>query len=750
MSKVLIYGDTSANIVDGSSIWLASITTVMSRVFDEVHVLLKFPPQSEVLLGPLRALEGVTLHPPVPEQPPGVAPPQAAIATQAQQIISEVGADAVLVRGLEACLAFSEHAELSKRLWSYVTDLPFPPRRLSANGRNRLNRLARKSRRMFSQTEAARSYLEAIAPVAAGKTLLMPPMVPDEAFRDSERHTESQTLQLVYAGKFAREWHTYEMLDLPRALRDLGMDAELTVVGDKYNRDANDPEWPTRMRDRLRREDADPDSGVRWLGNLPRTEAIALMARADVGIGWRSERLDSSLEISTKVLEYGAAGAAPLLNETLDHRELFTDAYPLFVRGRDTVRDVAEKILAAAPHLDRARALAMQVSQKHAMAKAAQRLRDDFEAGGVLVSGTSAATSLAWQGKGKREVLVASHDLKFFGEVLDAYEGESDLDVRLDAWRTLHHHNEQESQRLLSTADVVVCEWAGPNLVWYSRRVGPHQRLIARLHGFELRGGPWLRDIVFDNVDALIVVSEHYKNMAIAKLGVAPEKVHVVPNMLNTSDLTRAKRTGAQFRLGLVGWVPFLKRPDRAVDLLEALLEQDDRYTLHIRGRAPWEYPHYWNNALERQVYLELFQRLGSERLREHVVFEGFGADMASWLRKIGVILSPSDHESFHLAPAEGMASGAYPIVWERQGASDVFGPEYVHADTASAVDRVLGLRDEMMWREAAGLAADVAVARWDSQALQRQWIDLARGEPTLSNPQQFPSGDRTSHAIRQ
>ena len=39
------------------------------------------------------------------------------------------------------------------------------------------------------------------------------------------------------------------------------------------------------------------------------------------------------------------------------------------------------------------------------------------------------------------------------------------------------------------------------------------------------------------------------------------------------------------------------------------------------------------------------------------------GPDVASWLRRVGLVLSTSDDESFHLAPAEGMASGAVPAL---------------------------------------------------------------------------------------
>ena len=86
----------------------------------------------------------------------------------------------------------------------------------------------------------------------------------------------------------------------------------------------------------------------------------------------------------------------------------------------------------------------------------------------------------------------------------------------------------------------------------------------------------------------------------------------------------------------------------------------DPRFTLHIRGRMPWEYPYVWQKAGEREAYLAFFEEFGgSSLLADHVALEPFGADMGSWLRKVGFVLSPSTSESFHLAPVEGMASGS-------------------------------------------------------------------------------------------
>ena len=51
---------------------------------------------------------------------------------------------------------------------------------------------------------------------------------------------------------------------------------------------------------------------------------------------------------------------------------------------------------------------------------------------------------------------------------------------------------------------------------------------------------------------------------------------------------------------------------------------------------------------------------------------------MAAWLRKVGWVLSLSDDESFHLAPAEGMASGAVPLVRPWPARRPIYADEWI------------------------------------------------------------------------
>lgn len=327
--------------------------------------------------------------------------------------------------------------------------------------------------------------------------------------------------------------------------------------------------------------------------------------------------------------------------------------------------------------------------------------------------------------KTARRVLMAGHDFKFAGELLDVLARRDDIELRADHWTAQNSQDEQLSHKLLAWADVIFCEFASNNAVWYSWEKKPGQTLIVRFHGYEL-WSPWIQDVNLAKVDKIVFVSEFYRDKVVGELGWPREKTAVMPNVVDVLDLSRPKHHDARFHLGIAGIVPILKRPDRALDLLERLLESDDRYALHIRGRAPWEYGWMWQNDDVRDAYEAFYERLASNpSLCRRVSFEDFGPDMGRWFQKIGWMLSPSFRETFHLAPVEGMASGAVPVVWQREGAKEIFGSDWVHEDTTAAAQYIERANAEATTFKRLSEAAQGRAMRFDALENGRDWIRL-------------------------
>ena len=584
------------------------------------------PITNDRLLTRIANRDDVVIHQPVTAEGAPTMTQDEAVA-RLEDVVAGVGASVLIVRGQAMCHKAAQSDALSPILWSYITDFHFPASIITPLEVERLRYIAQRSRRLFMQTEDSRSYVESIVPEAPGKTLVMNPTVPDDFFVDLDTPREPGPLRLIYAGKFAPDWRTLEMLHLPAGLAERGVDSTLTMVGDKIG--GADYAWHVLMDEALHNLPAN----VTWAGGLPREQALELVRQHDVGLSWRAANLDASLEISTKMLEYAASGTPPVLNRTRAHEALLGADYPLMLDD-DSEDTVLAALSRASGQLDQIRAKAQAAVRWYSSSATAARFEEYFRRAEPDLDRHPLRP-------GPLKVVLAGHDLKFAGELIGALEARPDVDLRLDHWAGLSQHDESASQELLDWADVVICEWAGPNAVWYSARVRDDQRLVVRLHRFELTSA-WLPDIDIDKVDAVITVSRYYQRVVRENTPWPHEKIHAIPNAVDVADLDRQKRPGARHTIGMVGIVPFLKRPDRALDLVEALLAKDARFRFLIRGRMPWEYPWIWRKPEEQEPYLDFFERIGrSPQLRNGWCFRRLGptwavgcAAWAGWCRR--------------------------------------------------------------------------------------------------------------------
>ena len=288
------------------------------------------------------------------------------------------------------------------------------------------------------------------------------------------------------------------------------------------------------------------------------------------------------------------------------------------------------------------------------------------------------------------EIVVAGHDLKFATSLISALQNAGHT-VRTDQWQSHTKHDAARSRELLETADVILAEWGLGNAEWYSQNVKPHQRLIVRVHSQELRR-PHLRRIDHANVDSYVFVGELIRRAAVVSHGLPSEKTVVIPNPVDVEALRLPKHSIAAHTLGLVGIVAQPKRLDRALDLLERLLLADPRYTLRIKGKQPADYPWMLDRPTEMAYYDLQYERIDALNARRAntVVFDGHGDDMDEWYRNIGIALSVSDFESFHLTIPDGAASGALPVTVDWPGADLIYPREWIGGTIEDLAQRVL------------------------------------------------------------
>jgi len=760
--SALVYGDVDLNLIDGSAIWLQGVTQALVAAGCAVTLVLKAPVRTDRLIAPLRGVEAVTIRSPHAEGLlPGLTEASLTV-PQAVAVLAAVDAkdphDLIVLRGRALVSAAARDGKFDGRLWSYLTDVPQAVPAVTPKAAEDLAIIANASRYLLCQTEELRCFLEGSVAAACGKSVLFPPVLPaDDIHRDPSRTLAAggaapvgTPLRLVYTGKFAPRWNTLEMTELPALLARRGVAAEVDMVGDKVHDDPKDPSYKRRMRAALGEIGSPAVPGVIWHGGKPRAEAMRLAAAADIGLSWRHPELDASLELSTKVLEFGQLGLPVILNRTPMHEALLGTDYPLFAASIDDVADVAAAAAADPAVFALAASRTATAAASFTLERAAGRLRTyldravvpatSFSGPGALASSASASAG----GGAPLRVVIAGHDLKFFTPLIQYFRRQPGLEVRVDQWAALGEHDEAVSRELAEWADVVVCEWCGPNAVWYSRHKKRSARLLVHLHRFELYSH-YPGQVKIGNVEQVICVSDHYTRLAREHTGWPAAKVRTVPNPLDVSQLDRPKLDGARFHLGMIGIVPSRKRLDLALDVLEELRRDDDRYLLYVKGGMPWEHWWVWQLPAEREHYSSVLRRVQrSPLLRGAVVFDDAGPDIAAWLRRVGFVLSVSDDESFHVAPAEGMASRAVPVIRHWPGAETIYDQRWIGETPAELAASIAALSSEEAW-QAAGQAAHEQVLAFELDAVCKSWLNLITGGPAAPSPQLEGSGSRSA-----
>jgi glycosyltransferase involved in cell wall biosynthesis len=728
--SALVYGDVDLNLLDGSAIWLQSVTQALVAAGCAVTLVLKAPVRTDRLVAPLRDLPEVTIRSPHAEELlPGLAEASLSV-PQAVTVLAAVDTaarhDLVVLRGRALVSAAARDGSFDGRLWSYLTDVPQAIPAVTLKAAEDLTVIANASRYLLCQTEELRCFLEGSVAAACGKSVLFPPVLPAlDIHRDPERKVApaGTPLKLVYTGKFAPRWNTLEMTQLPALLAARGVTAEVHMVGDKVHDDPRDPSYRKRMRGALGEVGAPAVPGVIWHGGQPRAEAMRLAAAGDVGLSWRHPELDASLELSTKVLEFGQLGLPVILNRTPMHEALLGADYPLFAASIEDVADAAAS--AGDPAV-----FALAASRTSAAAAsftldaAAARLRT-YLARAVPAGSRPDAVA----GDRPLRLVIAGHDLKFFTPLIQLFRLLPGLEVRVDQWAALGEHDEAASRELAEWADVIICEWCGPNAIWYSRHKRRSARLLVHLHRFELYS-PYPAQVRIANVDQVICVSEHYARLTREITHWPASKITVVPNPLDLLQLDRTKLDGARFNLGMISVVPSRKRLDLGLDVLEELRRDDDRYLLYVKSGMPWELWWVWQHQEERAHYSEAFRRVQrSPLLRDAVVFDDAGPDVPAWLRRIGYVLSTSDDESFHVSPAEGMASRAVPVIRHWPGADTIYDSRWIRPAPPQMAASIAALSSLEAW-ETARQDAHAQVQAFNLDTVAQAWHRLILGEP--------------------
>jgi glycosyltransferase involved in cell wall biosynthesis len=469
------------------------------------------------------------------------------------------------------------------------------------------------------------------------------------------------------------------MLKVFKTLRKKGLNVELHVYGDKIHNPPDDTTFQQEVKDALENTD-----GIVWHGAVPREEVLKALRTYDVAWAWRRPELEENTdEVSTKFLEYSSVGLPMIVIPNKITTKLLGEGYPLFVDKYEALVPMIEHIIQDPSVIETGSKKVYEASKAFSFST----VRKEFIS--PLITPLSSRES-------RKIILFAGHDLKFVEKLMQQFRDHG-YEVLVDKWKNHTQHDEALSKSLLKRAEIIFCEWAMGNAVWYSKHKLSFQKMFVRFHRQEIET-EYPGQIDYDQIDAMTFIVPHVQRKSIEKyqLQKYAKKCIYIPNYVDTKALDRSKIDDARFNLGIVGIVPKMKRFDRALDILEGLRKKDKRYQLFVKGKLAKEYPWMQNRSDEMRYYEELEKRIeNSPYLKGAVHYDGFSKDMGGWFAKIGYILSTSDFEGSHLSVAEAMASGSTPLIIKWDGADEIYPPKYCFKTTKDAVKYVLKETDD-------------------------------------------------------
>ncbi|TCM68379.1 glycosyltransferase involved in cell wall biosynthesis [Acinetobacter calcoaceticus] len=681
--NIAIFGDISTNGVDGSSIWLQSISSIFPKDKFNVYLILRDKIVSRVLLDEMLQVNIVDLfsNPYITKENENSCSTYE-LFTILKGLDKDYGLDHIILRAPRYLKEFVAKIENStyKHLLSKV-DAYFARLNIYEDDYETtiINKALPYIARIIVQTEEMRSFFDYKFPEHVGRVIVLNPIVPE--VRKLNSRSINKKLKkpiMVYAGKLDQQYYVEDFLEL---LNDENYsNHKMLYIGSKINSSKTDKFFVKRIKEKL--EYFESYSNFEWVKQLDRQSTISKVSQASFMLSLRQDVYDTSNEISTKLLEAMSVGTLPILKKTAANIKLIGVDYPGYVNRISEINAVTANIISQPKlYFYWAKKLQDIVGKFTFEYTYSSKLSSYYEVKKITNNPVL---------KQKKKILIASHDNKFFNRVIRFLQQDSNLEIKFDDWTTTLRHDPKKSKELLQWADVILCEWAVGAAVYYSNNKLEHQKLLVRLHRFEITTSqPGLID--FNNVDKIIVVSDYIKKYCVENFKWGEGKIAVIPQYADIQLFDRPKVMNYQFNLGLLGMVPTLKGFDRALDILEQLRAHDPRYTLYIKSKHPWEIPFVWVKQEEKEFYIAQYKRIEeSELLRNGVVFDEYGADVASWLRKIGWMLSTSTIEGCHTAIAEGMAAGAKPLIFNWPGAETVYKNSEVFEDTNAATSYVI------------------------------------------------------------
>ncbi|OKX86071.1 glycosyltransferase [Corynebacterium glutamicum] len=369
--NVLIAGYINVNVIDGSAFFLAGICGMFAQQPLMNVTLISANPVSrpEVLEEVLKFPNVEVIDPFSNSDFQKLPSPVSGDSMSRDQYAELIGITAsnevfnsIIIRDTETAFLFAKKfPQLVPRLALYVTGISSLTDRPSPDTIKQVEFVSSLGAKLLCQTDDMANILaESAKNIGRENIGILSPHIPDSegSFDELYHHCENPN-RLAYTGKFFKAWNVDAILSGFKTINQKLRTLQLDVAGDQFKRDVDDKFFVDNVRYLLRNT-----TGVTWHGRVPRKISREIIANSHVGIGWRGAELDSSTELSTKILEYGALARPSILNRTELHERLLGEDYPLFVNSMSEYKNLLLRLPESKNAVEIAARRCYELSQK--------------------------------------------------------------------------------------------------------------------------------------------------------------------------------------------------------------------------------------------------------------------------------------------------------------------------------------------------------------------------------------------------
>lgn len=236
---------------------------------------------------------------------------------------------------------------------------------------------------------------------------------------------------------------------------------------------------------------------------------------------------------------------------------------------------------------------------------------------------------------------------------------------------------QRDLQAFMRANEVIFFEWAS-ELLAHATHLPKTCGIITRLHRYEMYR--WVKEIKWDNVDKIILVSQAKQKEFVSKYPDQTHKTIVIPE---TISLEKFKLMPKTFN-GDLGILCHLTPRKRVYDLLMAFYELNkisSDFHLHIAGGP---------NPAHLDYFYSMIDIIGRLKIQDKVTIYGNLTETASWYHNIDIFISNSYSEGLQVSPIEAMASGCFCLSHHWAGADELLPEENLFFTSHELMDKIL------------------------------------------------------------